>query len=78
MNLSSAAFRTGGPNVASDGAVDSFTIGPAPEVAQDGIRINAVQPEIPLAGTHLAGGPQVGSRDRRIHCLWGEEVVRVK
>jgi NAD(P)-dependent dehydrogenase (short-subunit alcohol dehydrogenase family) len=48
VNISSAASRIGSPGVyveyaASKGAIDSFTIGLAREVAQEGIRVNAVR-----------------------------------
>jgi NAD(P)-dependent dehydrogenase (short-subunit alcohol dehydrogenase family) len=49
VNLSSVAARLGGPGefvhyAASKGAVDSFTLGLAREVAGEGIRVNAVAP----------------------------------
>lgn len=49
VNLSSAAARLGGPGelacyAASKGAIDSFTIGLGREVAEEGIRVNAVAP----------------------------------
>jgi NAD(P)-dependent dehydrogenase (short-subunit alcohol dehydrogenase family) len=49
VNLSSAAARLGGPGelvhyAASKGAIDSFTLGLAREVADEGIRVNAVAP----------------------------------
>jgi len=49
VNLSSVAARLGGPGefvhyAASKGAVDSFTLGLAREVAAEGIRVNAVAP----------------------------------
>ena len=49
VNLSSAAARLGAPGqyvdyAASKGAIDSFTIGLAKEVADEGIRVNAVRP----------------------------------
>lgn len=49
VNVSSGAARTGSPNeyvdyAASKGAVDTFTIGLAKEMAPDGIRVNGVRP----------------------------------
>jgi NAD(P)-dependent dehydrogenase (short-subunit alcohol dehydrogenase family) len=49
VNLSSVASRLGGPGefvhyAASKGAIDSFTLGLAREVAAEGIRVNAVAP----------------------------------
>jgi NAD(P)-dependent dehydrogenase (short-subunit alcohol dehydrogenase family) len=49
VNVSSAASRTGSAGVyvdyaASKGAIDTFTYGLAQEVAQEGIRVNAVRP----------------------------------
>ena len=49
VNISSVAARLGGPGefvhyAASKGAIDSFTIGLAREVGDEGIRVNAVAP----------------------------------
>ena len=49
VNISSAAVRLGGPGeatayAASKGAVHTFNIGLAKEVANEGIRVNAVEP----------------------------------
>ena len=51
VNLSSVAARLGGPGeivhyAASKGAIDSFTVGLGREVADEGIRVNAVAPGI--------------------------------
>ncbi len=61
VNISSLAARTGSPNewvhyAASKGAVDSFTIGLAREVATEGIRVNAVAPGLVETGLHAANG----------------------
>ena len=61
VNLSSAAARLGAPGqyvdyAAAKGAIDSFTIGLAKEVAADGIRVNAVRPGLIETGIHASGG----------------------
>jgi len=61
VNLSSAAARLGSPGhyvdyAASKGAIDSFTIGLAREVADEGIRVNAVAPGIIDTQIHASGG----------------------
>jgi len=61
VNLSSAAARLGGPNeyvdyAASKGAIDTFTIGLAKEVAAEGIRVNAVRPGVIYTDIHASGG----------------------
>lgn len=61
VNLSSLAARTGSPNeyvdyAASKGAIDSFTRGLATEVAEQGIRVNAVRPGFIQTGMHASGG----------------------
>jgi len=61
VNISSAAARLGGPGewvhyAASKGAVDTFTVGLAREVAAEGIRVNAVRPGLILTDIHAAAG----------------------
>ena len=61
VNLSSAAARIGGPGqyvdyAAAKGAIDTFTLGLAREVAAEGIRVNAVRPGIIDTDIHAAGG----------------------
>lgn len=61
VNLSSAAARLGSPAqyvdyAASKGAIDTFTLGLAREVAAEGIRVNAVRPGIIDTDIHASGG----------------------
>lgn len=61
VNLSSIAARLGAPfeyidYAASKGAIDSFTLGLAKEVASVGIRVNAVRPGIIHTEIHASGG----------------------
>lgn len=61
VNVSSAASRLGSPNeyvdyAAAKGAVDTFTLGLAREVASDGIRVNAVRPGVIYTEIHASGG----------------------
>ena len=61
VNLSSVAARLGGPGqyvdyAASKGAIDTFTVGLAKEVATEGIRVNAVRPGIIDTDIHASGG----------------------
>jgi NAD(P)-dependent dehydrogenase (short-subunit alcohol dehydrogenase family) len=60
-NISSLAARTGSAGewvhyAASKGAVNSFTIGLAREVAEEGIRVNAVAPGLVDTAIHAANG----------------------
>jgi NAD(P)-dependent dehydrogenase (short-subunit alcohol dehydrogenase family) len=61
VNISSRAAQTGSAGewvhyAASKGAIDSFTIGLAREVATEGIRVNAVAPGLIETGLHEANG----------------------
>ncbi|MDE2370782.1 MAG: SDR family oxidoreductase [Burkholderiales bacterium] len=61
VNVSSAASRLGSAGqyvdyAASKGAIDSFTIGLAREVAAEGVRVNAVRPGIVETEIHASGG----------------------
>ena len=61
VNVSSGAARLGSPGeyvdyAASKGAIDTFTIGLAREVAEEGIRVNAVRPGFIYTGIHASGG----------------------
>lgn len=61
VNLSSAATRLGSPAqyvdyAAAKGAIDTFTLGLAREVAAEGVRVNAVRPGIIETDIHASGG----------------------
>ncbi|WP_066256074.1 SDR family oxidoreductase [Hydrogenophaga flava] len=61
VNVSSAASRIGSPGqyvdyAASKGAIDTFTLGLAKEVAAEGIRVNAVRPGLIETEIHASGG----------------------
>lgn len=61
VNVSSRAARLGGAGewvhyAATKGAIDTFTVGLAREVAQEGIRVNAVAAGLIETGLHAAAG----------------------
>ncbi len=61
VNLSSVAARLGGAGqyvdyAAAKGAIDTFTLGLAREVATEGVRVNAVRPGIIATDIHASGG----------------------
>jgi NAD(P)-dependent dehydrogenase (short-subunit alcohol dehydrogenase family) len=61
VNISSIAARTGAPGewvhyAAAKGAIDTFTVGLAREVAADGVRVNAVKPGLVDTEIHAANG----------------------
>jgi len=61
INVSSLASKTGSPNeyidyAASKGAIDTFTMGLSKEVAEEGIRVNAVRPAFIYTDIHSDGG----------------------
>ena len=68
INVSSIAARTGAPHeyidyAASKGAIDAFTLGLSKEVADEGIRVNAVRPAFIYTDIHADGG-EPGRVDR--------------
>jgi NAD(P)-dependent dehydrogenase (short-subunit alcohol dehydrogenase family) len=68
VNVSSIAARLGSPGeyvdyAASKGAIESFTIGLAREVAEEGIRVNGVRPGFTYTDIHASGG-EPGRVDR--------------
>lgn len=61
VNISSIASRLGSPNefidyAASKGAIDTFTTGLGKEVADQGIRVNAVRPGLIDTELHAHSG----------------------
>jgi NAD(P)-dependent dehydrogenase (short-subunit alcohol dehydrogenase family) len=68
VNVSSVAARLGGSGqyvdyAASKGAIDTFTVGLAREVATEGIRVNAVRPGIIDTDIHASGGQPDRARE---------------
>lgn len=68
INISSASARLGSPNeyvdyAASKGALETFTIGLAKEVAREGIRVNCIRPGHIYTEMHASGG-EPGRVDR--------------
>ena len=61
VNLSSGASRLGSPGeyvdyASSKGAIDTMTVGLAKEVAEEGIRVNAVRAGFIYTEIHASGG----------------------
>ena len=61
VNIGSAASKLGSPSMyvdyaAAKGAIDTFTVGLALEVAGEGIRVNGVRPGIIETEIHASGG----------------------
>lgn len=68
VNVSSVAARVGSPGeyvdyAAAKGAIDALTLGLSKEVAEDGIRVNAVRPGFIYTDIHASGG-EPGRVDR--------------
>ncbi len=68
VNVSSTAAKSGAPHeyvdyAASKGAIDTLTRGAAMELAEQGIRVNAVRPALIYTDMHTSGG-EPGRVDR--------------
>lgn len=68
VNISSVAATLGSPGqyvdyATSKGAIDTFTVGLAREVATEGIRVNAIRPGIIDTEIHASGGLPDRARD---------------
>lgn len=73
VNVSSAAARLGAANqyidyAASKGAIDTFTLGLADELAAEGIRVNAIRPGLIETEIHAKGG-EPGRAQRLAHMV---------
>lgn len=84
VNLSSVAARLGSPRefidyAASKGAVDTMTIGLANEVADQGIRVNAVRPGLIHTDIHaLSGDPdRVEKLESHVPMARGGDAIEV-
>ena len=73
VNVSSGAARLGSPGeyvdyAASKGAIDTLTIGLAREVAEEGIRVNAVRPASSTPRSTPAAASRTASIASRRSC----------
>ncbi|WP_424631565.1 SDR family oxidoreductase [Bradyrhizobium sp. SYSU BS000235] len=73
VNLSSVAATLGSPGLyvdyaASKGAIDTFTVGLAREVSDEGIRVNAIRPGLIDTDIHASGG-EPGRAQKLAHTI---------